>query len=95
MWLVRVDSITTSTRSDDDIGPTLKHFHHILGVPRLMVTAIRDALTRNVPGCWGSGSAMAWMYYCYVFLVAIHLLAWETVACIKTCYGVIPRCVQY
>jgi hypothetical protein len=75
MWLVRVDSITTSTRSDDNIGSTLEHFQQIQRVPRLMVTAIRDALTRNVPDRWRSGSAMAWMYQCHVFLVAIHLLA--------------------
>jgi hypothetical protein len=75
MLMVRVDSITTSTRSDDGIGSTLEHFQQIRGVPRLMVTAIRDALTRNVPDRWGSGSAMAWMYYCPVFLMAIHLLA--------------------
>jgi hypothetical protein len=75
MLMVRVDFITTSIRSDDDIGSTLEHFQQIRGVPRLMVTTIRDALTRNVPDRWGSGSVMAWMQYCHVFLAAIHLLA--------------------
>jgi hypothetical protein len=72
MLMVRVDSITTSIRSDDDIWSTIAHFQKLQGVLHLMVAAIRDAITHNLPDGWGIGSAMAWMNQYHVLLVASY-----------------------